>query len=117
MKEKTIEKIPYLTLPENNKKAKYVGITAFKNIAHEQHLFLEVYQNGKTGKYRLPGSCLQRKILEPIFQRQGSGRKVTYFQMVIGTVADMAWRGKKIQQVNIILKEQKKKMICMTKKI
>lgn len=47
MKKKTIEKIPYLTLPKTKKKAKYIGITAFKNIAHEQHLFLEVYKNGE----------------------------------------------------------------------
>lgn len=40
MKKKAIEKIPYLTLPETNKnrKVKYIAVTAFKNIAHEQHL-------------------------------------------------------------------------------
>ena len=46
MKKKTIEKIPYLKLPENVKKgAKYVGTTAVKVVGHEKHLFLEVYRN------------------------------------------------------------------------
>ena len=52
MKKKAIEKIPYLTLPETNKnrKVKYIAVTAFKNIAHEQHLFIEVYRNRKQDK-------------------------------------------------------------------
>ena len=49
MKKKQIEKIPYLTLPKTSRKkdVKYIGVTAFKNIAHERHLFLEVYRNSK----------------------------------------------------------------------
>lgn len=46
MKKKTIEKVPYLTLTKKvGKDAKYVGVTAFKNIGHERHLFVEVYKN------------------------------------------------------------------------
>lgn len=46
MKKKTIEKIPYLTLKKKvGESAKYVGVTAFKNIGHERHLFVEVYKN------------------------------------------------------------------------
>lgn len=46
MKKKTIEKVPYLTLTKKvGKDAKYVCVTAFKNIGHERHLFVEVYKN------------------------------------------------------------------------
>ncbi len=50
MKKKQIEKIPYLTLPKTSRKkdVKYIGVTAFKNVAHERHLFLEVYRNSKS---------------------------------------------------------------------
>lgn len=49
MKKKAIEKIPYLTLPKVSRKemVKYIGVTAFKIIDHEKHLFVEVYRNGK----------------------------------------------------------------------
>lgn len=49
MKKKAIEKIPYLTLPEVSKRkdVKYIGVTAFVNVAHERHLFLEVYRNSR----------------------------------------------------------------------
>lgn len=52
MKKKAIEKIPYLTLPSicRKKDARYVGVTAFKIIAHERHLFLEVYRNSEEAK-------------------------------------------------------------------
>lgn len=52
MKKKAIEKIPYLTLPKLSRKkdVKYIGVTAFKNIAHERHLFLEVYRNSRESK-------------------------------------------------------------------
>lgn len=51
-KKKTIEKIPYLTLPEisRSKKVKYIAVTAFKNVGHERHLFVEVYRNKKKDK-------------------------------------------------------------------
>ena len=50
MKKKQIEKIPYLTLPKTSRKkdVKYIGVTAFKNVAHERHLFVEVYRNSKS---------------------------------------------------------------------
>lgn len=49
MKKKAIEKIPYLTLPKTvrKKEVEYIGVTAIKNIGHERHLFLEVYENRK----------------------------------------------------------------------
>ena len=51
MKKKTIEKIPYLTLPKTMKKpVKYIGVTAFFTIAGEEHLFLEVYWNQKDSR-------------------------------------------------------------------
>jgi hypothetical protein len=61
MKKKTIEKIPYLTLPANQKEAKYIGITAFKNIAHELHLFLEVYKNGENREVPVARIVLTKK--------------------------------------------------------
>lgn len=52
MKKKAIEKIPYLTLPKVSQKkmVEYIGVTAFKVIAHERHFFLEVYRNDKACK-------------------------------------------------------------------
>ncbi|MDE7247645.1 MAG: PcfJ domain-containing protein [Lachnospiraceae bacterium] len=52
MKKKAIEKIPYLTLPKVSRKkmVEYIGVTAFKIIAHECHLFVEVYRNDKACK-------------------------------------------------------------------
>lgn len=52
MKKKTIEKIPFLGLPETNQNAdvKYIGVTKLKNIAHERHLFLEIYRNDEEAK-------------------------------------------------------------------
>lgn len=52
MKEKTIEKIPYLGLKKISriKSVKYIGVTAVKNIGHQRHLLLEVYENKKESK-------------------------------------------------------------------
>lgn len=49
MKEKAIENIPFLGLPGAGRKkdVKFIGVTAVKNIAGEQHFFLEVYRNGR----------------------------------------------------------------------
>ena len=46
MKKKTIEKIPFLTLPEahRDEAVKYVAVTEIKKIAEEPHLFIEVYR-------------------------------------------------------------------------
>lgn len=52
MKKKTIEKIPYLGLQKISriKSVKYIGVTAVKNIGHQRHLLLEVYENKKKSK-------------------------------------------------------------------
>lgn len=52
MKKKAIEKVPYLTLPEisRSRKVKFITVTAFKNVGHERHLFVEVYRNKKKDK-------------------------------------------------------------------
>lgn len=49
MKKKAIEKIPYLTVAKasSKKTVKYIGVTAWKNIGGERHIFLEVYRNSK----------------------------------------------------------------------
>lgn len=52
MKKKAIEKVSYLGLPKTSRKknVKYIGVTAIKNVAHERHFFLEVYENKKDSK-------------------------------------------------------------------
>lgn len=52
MKKKAIERIPYLMLPKVSRKkmVEYIGVTAFKIVDHEQHLFLELYRNDKACK-------------------------------------------------------------------
>ena len=52
MKKKAIERIPYLGLRKVYGKAgaKYVGVTAIKIIAHEKHLFVEIYKNREASK-------------------------------------------------------------------
>lgn len=52
MKKKAIEKIPYLTLPKTirRKGAKYIGVTAVRNVGDEEHFFLEVYRNNEVSK-------------------------------------------------------------------
>lgn len=49
MKKKTIEKAPFLTLPEVSRKraVRYVAVTDTRKIAGEMHLFVEVYRNRK----------------------------------------------------------------------
>lgn len=52
MKKKAIEKIPFLTLKKVSRKksAEYIGVTAIKNIGHERHLLVEVYENREEKK-------------------------------------------------------------------
>ena len=49
MKKKAIEKIDFLGLPKTSRKkeVQFIGVTAWKNVAHERHFFLEVYRNDK----------------------------------------------------------------------
>lgn len=51
MKKKEIEKIPYMTLPaaDPDEKVLYIGRTAWRNIGHERHIFLEIYENMQNG--------------------------------------------------------------------
>ena len=50
MKYKSIEKIPYLTLPTCSRKkdAKYVCVTDIIEVQQEKHLFMEIYRNEET---------------------------------------------------------------------
>ena len=52
MKQKAIEKIPYLGLKRISRKSgvKYIGVAAVKIVGHEKHLFVEVYKNHKESK-------------------------------------------------------------------
>ena len=47
MKKKAIEKIPYLKPEWKDPEAKFVAVTAFKNVDHERHLIIDVYKNGE----------------------------------------------------------------------
>lgn len=49
MKKRAIEKIPYLALPEvkEDEGVRYIGVTAYKDVANERHLFIEVYKNSR----------------------------------------------------------------------
>ena len=80
MKKKTIEKIPYLKLPENVKKgAKYVGTTAVKVVGHEKHLFLEVYRNKKASReIPLVRIVLTKKDFGSYFpsRKNGTGKRL-----------------------------------------
>lgn len=54
MRKKAIEKIPYLTGEKCNKKnVKYVVAVRIKNVEHEKHLFLEIYEN-KVKSLKIP---------------------------------------------------------------
>lgn len=52
MKQKAIEKVPFLRLPKVSKKkmAEYVAVTAVKEVRQEEHLFIEVYKNRKESR-------------------------------------------------------------------
>ncbi|MCM1192914.1 MAG: PcfJ domain-containing protein [Butyrivibrio sp.] len=52
MKKKAIERIEYLGLPKTSRKGnvRFVCRTAIKNVAHERHLFIEVYKNSKESR-------------------------------------------------------------------
>lgn len=70
MKKKAIEKVPYLTLPKVSRKkmVEYIGVTAFKIVDHERHLFLEVYRNDK--------ACKNIPVVRIVLNKQDYG---TYF--------------------------------------
>lgn len=54
MRKKAIEKIPYLTGEKCNKKnVKYVVAVEVKDVEHEKHLFLEIYEN-KVRSLKIP---------------------------------------------------------------
>lgn len=70
MKKKAIEKIPYLTLPKVSRKkmVEYIGVTAFKVVDNQRHLFLEVYRNDK--------ACRNVPVVRIVLNKQDYG---TYF--------------------------------------
>ena len=67
MKKKQIEKVPYITLKSTlkNKGVNYVCVTALKNVAHERHFFLEVYENKK--------ECLQVPVARIVCTKKDFG--------------------------------------------
>ena len=77
MKKKAIEKIPYLTLPEisRSRKVKFIAVTAFKNVGHERHLFVEVYRNKKKDKAVPVVRIVLTKISEITSRRRTPGHE------------------------------------------
>lgn len=75
MKYKSIEKIPYLTLPACSRKkdAKYVCVTDIIEVQQEKHLFLEIYRNEKTDR-EIPVArvVLAKKDYSTYFPKQAS---------------------------------------------
>lgn len=73
MKEKTIEKIPYLGLQKISriKSVKYIGVTAVKVIGHKKHLLLEVYENKKESK---KDSCSENRTYQEGFRHILAGK-------------------------------------------
>lgn len=67
MKEKTLEKIPYITVPQKKrgKGIKYVAVSAIADVKGESYLLLEVYQNKK--------SCLNIPVLRYACTRKDYG--------------------------------------------
>lgn len=82
MKKKTIEKIPFLTLPAVSRKraVRYVAVTDTKKIAEEPHLFVEVYRNRKDSMdVPVVRIVITEKDFGTFFPRNGSwsGNKIT----------------------------------------
>lgn len=75
MKYKSIEKIPYLTLPacSREKDAKYICVTDIIEVQQEKHLFLEIYRNKKTDR-EIPVArvVLAEKDYSTYFPKQAS---------------------------------------------
>lgn len=75
MKYKSIEKIPYLTLPACSRKkdAKYVCVTDIIEVQQEKHLFLEIYRNEETDR-EIPVArvVLAKKDYSTYFPKQAS---------------------------------------------
>lgn len=72
MKKKAIERIPYLTLKNTirSKDIKYVAVTAFRNISHERHLFVEVYENKK--------ACSKVPVIRIVLTKKDFGNYYPY---------------------------------------
>ncbi|MCM1057911.1 MAG: PcfJ domain-containing protein [Firmicutes bacterium] len=75
MKKKAIERIEFLGLPKVSRKrgVNFVCMTAVKNVAHERHLFLEVYRNNKESrKAPIVRIVLTRKDFGTYFPADGT---------------------------------------------
>ena len=110
MKKKAIEKIPYLTISGENKHkgAKYVGVTAFKNIRK----FIET-KKGR-GRSLLSESCLQKTILEIIFHLKMYGQAKRLKQ--ITTIAVQHFYGTHRKKEKIRGRWKKNEVFCLMKK-
>lgn len=67
MKKKQIERIPYMTLPACNpdEEVLYIGRTAWRNIGHERHIILEVYENKR--------DCMQVPVVRYVATKKDWG--------------------------------------------
>ncbi|MCM1190648.1 MAG: PcfJ domain-containing protein [bacterium] len=75
MKRKTIEKVPYLTLPRvvRKERAEYAARTALQEIGGEEHLLVEIYRNRKECR-KVPTAriAITRKDFGTFFPESGT---------------------------------------------
>lgn len=85
MKKKAIEKIPYMRVKEH--KGIYTAVTAYKNIAHERHLFVEIYKQDDMPVVRI---VLTKKDFGTFFPetREWNRKRVC----VNGSYSRLIWR-------------------------
>lgn len=117
MKKKTIEKIPFLTLPgvRRARTVKYAAVTDIKKIAGEKHLFIEVYRNRKDSK-DIPAVriVLTGKDFGTFFPGTGtwSGSRITSdtwdsHGLIWQKDGDHAWRSREDREKGNVLYSQK----------
>lgn len=85
MKRKAIEKIPYLIGKKCQKRGKkYVAAVAVKNVEHEMHLLLEIYENKKNKlqipKYRFVYTKKDWSYYEPQSGTWSAGRIINEYR-------------------------------------
>lgn len=103
MKKKAIERIPYIGLAQviRKKAVKYVGVTAEREIAGENHLFVEVYKN-RTEAAAVPvvRIVLTEKDFGTYFpdRKEWSGAKLDEYSLLWETPEERDWRYGKLEK-------------------
>lgn len=126
MKKKAIEKIPFLTLQKVSRKknVKYIGVTAFRNIAHERHLFLEIYKNSReTKNVPIVRIVLTKKDFGNFFPEKGEWSRqkieIDNYRLLWQTNEESRDAWKQTEEKNILLERKDLDRIkkCCTEKV